>query len=196
MDMGVADVARDTAGSVAGAGAQILIEGGHAAGTLAKAVWTAPPLKIPISYRVKKGVKVVEYLEIPPAILLGGAMMFAAYCYFRQKKDGFKPFDWLWQMADTGGLLNKVGNQAGKVPGGIQSPASGPVGTDHGGPYSLYIFRLNTDTNPDSWEVRSTYQYYTDLKDAENAAGTVPHGGSDVWTIMDNSGVKVKQGKF
>ena len=121
--MGVTDTMKDTASSVAGAGADLLIQAGHAAGEVLKAGWTAPPLKIPASLIDKKQKGTIE---IPPAMVMMMVGALAVYGWLRHK--GVKPFDWLWDSMSkvSPGLIG-----AGDAFLADETPAAGTV-TDVG----------------------------------------------------------------
>jgi len=110
--MGVIEEVRETAGSIAGAGASMLISGGKGAAKLLRDTWNGPPIRIPRVVRVSPPVNVsgdaspaaiaealrprpaVAYYEIPPAMAMMAVGALLAYGWLR--KQGVTPFDWLW----------------------------------------------------------------------------------------------------
>ena len=118
-------MARETAGSVAGAGATLLIEAGHAAGSLVRSLWTAPPIKIP-GHIIDKKAK--GDIEIPPAIFLAAVGALGLYVWAR--KNGITPFDWLW--AEIEKARASAGASSADASGGTYEKTAGadvPIAT-------------------------------------------------------------------
>lgn len=179
--MGVTDTVRDTAGSVAGAGAQILIEAGHAAGAVLKSTWTAPPMKIPIGFKVKKGVKQIEYIEIPPALVMAGVGMFGIYVMARQR--GINPFDWLWTKIEetkVQGQGTLIGPLVGFKPTYVVPLSAVIIPYDQKDGIRFEASGLESLEAALAWINESMMMSYKD----------------DTWKVTDSTGKVIKTGKF
>ncbi len=165
---------------MAGAGADILIAGGQAAGTLLKAAWTAPSMKIPLGFAGKRHEG--EVLEIPPAmglVIVGGI---AVYIWARTK--GIKPFEYwtkgldtlVGQAKDTFAITTTTANSLAEIDAIIAANKDKPEPVyGDGPPYAMYLQRndgiMITSLNDNSWQVllRWAYAYEWNGKRAPHA---------------------------
>lgn len=169
--------------------------------------------------RKGKGKDAAAPIEIPASMVLASAGLLAAYWYFHSEnnfkffKDAVSskalapgavtalylggPIGWaLWQMAaaDYGAIgRNIFGGGGGGGQDQAQGPASGGLGADTGGPYTLWVWHWNGKM----WASIVNITGFGTLQDATDAAGLAYHkAGGDQWTVLNNVGVKVAQGVF
>ncbi len=138
--MGVIEEVRETAGSVAGAGASLLISGGKGAAKMLRDTWNGPPIRIPHVVRVSPPVNVtgnaspaaihaaraprpaVVYAEIPPAVFMAAVGALLAYGWLR--KQGVTPFDWLWAEIEKARAERLTGAEQGGQLVNANTPSS------------------------------------------------------------------------